>query len=218
MRVFQATKNLLSKTSKPTSKMSTPTVKTRILIISDTHSTPLAPTTSPRPFRQPLPPADVLIHCGDLTMYGLTSEYEATLDMLAGIEAKVKLVIAGNHDRTLDEKWMRDHQTSLPVGQRELFGEAREFWFGEQGRARKEGVRMLEEGVHRVDLENGAVLTVSLDFFHSAILLFALVGHEGFEKAAFACFDVISDPQNSRDNTTNTKKAHNDERVDGILI
>ena len=33
-----------------------------------------------------------------------------------------------------------------------MYEEAREMWFGEQGRARKEGVRMLEEGVHDVEL------------------------------------------------------------------
>ncbi|THX34819.1 Metallo-dependent phosphatase [Aureobasidium pullulans] len=134
------------------------TVKTRILIISDTHSTPLQPTTSPNPFRQPLPPADILIHCGDLTMKGLTSEYHKTLDLLASIDAPIKLVIAGNHDRTLDKTWMEKHQNHLWDG--ETYEEAREFWFGEKGRARTEGVVMLEEGVHEVPLKNGGVLTL----------------------------------------------------------
>ncbi|THY09682.1 Metallo-dependent phosphatase [Aureobasidium pullulans] len=134
------------------------TVKTRILIISDTHSTPLQPTTSPKPFRQPLPSADILIHCGDLTMKGLTSEYHKTLDLLASIDAPIKLVIAGNHDRTLDKTWMEKHQNHLWDG--ETYEEAREFWFGEKGRARREGVVMLEEGVHEVPLKNGGVLTL----------------------------------------------------------
>ncbi|THW15787.1 Metallo-dependent phosphatase [Aureobasidium pullulans] len=134
------------------------TVKTRILIISDTHSTPLQPTTSPNPFRQPLPSADILIHCGDLTMKGLTSEYHKTLDLLASINAPIKLVIAGNHDRTLDKTWMEKHQNHLWDG--ETFEEAREFWFGEKGRARTDGVVMLEEGVHEVPLKNGGVLTL----------------------------------------------------------
>ena len=144
-------------------KMSTPqTVKTRILIISDTHSTPLAPTSSSQPFRQPLPSADVLIHCGDLTMIGLPSEYHKTLDMLASIDAPVKLIIAGNHDRTLDKTWMKNHERKLKGRKwEEMYEEAREMWFGEEGRARKEGVRMLEEGVHDVELGNGAVLKVS---------------------------------------------------------
>lgn len=144
-------------------EMSTPlTVKTRILIISDTHSAPLAPSSSSQPFRRPLPSADVLIHCGDLTMVGLPSEYHKTLDMLASIDAPVKLIIAGNHDRTLDKTRMKNHEKMLQGKKWErLYEEAREIWFGEEGRARKEGVRMLEEGVHKVELSNGAVLKVS---------------------------------------------------------
>ncbi|KAH0353348.1 Metallo-dependent phosphatase, partial [Aureobasidium melanogenum] len=140
--------------------MSTPqTVKTRVLIISDTHSAPLATTSSSQLFRHPLPSADVLIHCGDLTMIGLPSEYHKTLDMLAAIDAPVKLIIAGNHDRTLDKTWMKNHEKMLQGKKWEdMYEEAREIWFGEQGRAKREGVRMLEEGVHEIELKNGAVL------------------------------------------------------------
>jgi len=85
-------------------------VKTRFLIISDTH------TASPNDnggdngiaFRPPLPKTDVLLHCGDLTMVGLLHEYEKTLDMLEGIDADLKLVIAGNHDITLVRKFNRN--------------------------------------------------------------------------------------------------------------
>ncbi|CAD0050504.1 unnamed protein product, partial [Aureobasidium pullulans] len=136
---FQRLPNSISKTSKrlPHNMAEPQTVETRILIISDTHSTPLQPTKSPNPFRQPLPSADILIHCGDLTMKGLTSEYHKTLDLLASIDAPIKLVIAGNHDRTLDKTWMEKHQNHLWDG--ETYDEAREFWFGEKGRARTEG-------------------------------------------------------------------------------
>ncbi|KAI4727197.1 Metallo-dependent phosphatase [Aureobasidium sp. EXF-10728] len=135
------------------------TVETRILIISDTHSTPLAPASSSQPFRHPLPSADVLIHCGDLTMEGLASEYHKTLNMLAAIDAPVKLIIAGNHDRTLDKTWMKNHERLLRGKQWEqAYDEAREMWFGKEGRAKKEGVTMLEEGVHEVEVGNGAIL------------------------------------------------------------
>ena len=72
--------------------MSNSTIKTRILIISDTHNAPLSskehgePTP---PFKAPLPSADLLIHCGDLTMTGELHEYHKTLDMLAEIDAPV---------------------------------------------------------------------------------------------------------------------------------
>jgi predicted MPP superfamily phosphohydrolase len=143
------------------------TIKTSILILSDTHTTPLQPLTSPHPFRHPLPQVDLLIHCGDLTTKGLLSEYEETLHLLSSIDAKVKLVIAGNHDRTLDKTWMDAHEGSvfngeMQVGGKGVYEEARDFWFGDEGRAAKQHVRMLEEGLHVIDLENGAVLTVSL--------------------------------------------------------
>jgi hypothetical protein len=50
----------------------------------------------------------------------------------------------------------------------------------EQGRAVKEGVRMLEEGVHEVKLGNGGVLKVS-DFllFYPSASSFALVLFQG---------------------------------------
>lgn len=78
-------------------------VKTRFLVISDTHSASPDQNAGENDiaFRPPLPKADVLIHCGDLTMMGLIHEYEKTLDMLESIDADLKLVIAGNHDISL---------------------------------------------------------------------------------------------------------------------
>jgi predicted phosphodiesterase len=75
--------------------MSTPDrVKTRVLIISDTHLASLRPRDDqPQrptpPFEAPLPAADVLIHCGDLTYTGDFKQFEQTLDMLKDIEAPV---------------------------------------------------------------------------------------------------------------------------------
>lgn len=78
-------------------------ITTRFLIISDTHSASPAQnaTQNDIAFRPPLPRADVLLHCGDLTMLGHLHEYEKTLDMLESIDADLKLVIAGNHDISL---------------------------------------------------------------------------------------------------------------------
>jgi predicted MPP superfamily phosphohydrolase len=83
-------------------------VKTRILVISDTHSASPDQNAGENDiaFRPPLPKADVLLHCGDLTMMGLLHEYEKTLDMLESIDADLKLVIAGNHDISLVKKQM----------------------------------------------------------------------------------------------------------------
>ena len=154
----------------PASAMTTPTtsttpnrVKTRFLIISDTHTrTPLDNIADDEAaFRPPLPPADVLLHCGDLTMIGHLDEYEKTLDMLESIDAGLKLVIAGNHDITLDEEYYARKGEYMHRGDRydkDLPAKAREMWKGE--RARKAGVTYLEEGTHTFQLQNGANLRV----------------------------------------------------------
>lgn len=141
-------------------------IPTRILIISDTHSTPLLAQDDhilPQPFRQPLPSADVLIHAGDMTMTGQIDEYHKTLDLLQRIDAPIKLIIAGNHDRTLDKIWMdqNPHGLDMTLEERQAqWQEARDVWTSPEGRARTEGVTFLEEGVHIVSLKNGARLTV----------------------------------------------------------
>jgi 3',5'-cyclic AMP phosphodiesterase CpdA len=78
-------------------------ITTRFLVISDTHSASPEQNVAKDDiaFRPPLPKADVLLHCGDLTMIGHLHEYEKTLTMLEGIDADLKLVIAGNHDISL---------------------------------------------------------------------------------------------------------------------
>lgn len=138
------------------------TVKTRFLIISDTHSD--------QPFRQPLPKADVLLHCGDLTMIGKLDEYQSTLDMLRDCDAELKLVIAGNHDISLDEeyygrrgKWMhgwREYDANMPAL-------AKAMWTGEK--AQRAGVTYLEEGMREFTLASGARLRVSNCQFASLI-------------------------------------------------
>jgi hypothetical protein len=136
-------------------------VKTRFLIISDTHSSdPKQNDQNDAPFRPPLPKADVLLHCGDLTMVGLLDEYERTLDMLERIDADLKLVIAGNHDISLDETYYK-RKGAYMQGKRydaEMPRHAQEMWTGP--RAQKAGVIYLDEGTHSFTLKNGARLGV----------------------------------------------------------
>lgn len=149
--------------------MSLRTVKTRILIISDTHCARLVDArdgTSDEhclPFRAPLPKADLLIHCGDLTHTGKLEEYHQALDMLKQIDAPVKIVIAGNHDRSLDRDYVLGHlkQENLTADQGEAkWKQARDLWTAPHGRARSEGVTFLDEGAHQIDLPNGALVNV----------------------------------------------------------
>jgi len=105
-----------------------------------------------------------------MTMRGGMNEYHKTLDMLAKIDAPVKIVIAGNHDRTLDKVWLKENPHSLDLSLEErkaLWSEATAFWFDKDGRAKKEGVTMLEEGIHTINLQNGASLKVSPLSFRS---------------------------------------------------
>ena len=151
------------------------TVKTRVLIISDTHCALLTQRDGHfrdpvPPFRAPLPAADMLIHCGDLTFTGKLEQYHHALDMLKNIDAPVKLVIAGNHDISLDREFVLGHIGKAPKGAfkwDESVDEAetqveqmKDLWQAPEGRAKKEGVMVLEEGVHTIDLQNGSRLNV----------------------------------------------------------
>lgn len=141
--------------------MANATLKTRILILSDTHCASLSPARSGSGFRSPLPAADLAIHCGDLTHTGTPEQYAQALDLLAEIDAPVKLVIAGNHDRTLDRDFVLAHRGEYgATGAEEVFTAAREVWTGMEGRAKREGVTFLDEGTHVVELANGASVKV----------------------------------------------------------
>ncbi|RJE26108.1 metallophosphoesterase domain-containing protein [Aspergillus sclerotialis] len=133
-------------------------IKTRFLIISDTHGTDFSSKTKPHEY------ADVAIHCGDLTQHSKLTEYLTTIKALKKLNAPLKLVIAGNHDFTLDipvfKKLINEAPEPLePDLVREEFGdygEARELF--EQ--AKGSGIIFLDEGVHRFTLNSGASLTV----------------------------------------------------------
>ena len=139
---------------------STNAVKTRFCIISDTHTAELWPSDDQtHAYRRPLPSADVLLHAGDITTYGYISEYESMVGMLSEADAELKIVIAGNHDVTLDEPYYEK------IGKRKFhrnIGEdldvVKELWTGEK--AKKAGIVYLEEGVKTFTLRNGVRFTV----------------------------------------------------------
>lgn len=132
--------------------------KVRFLILSDTHSRQLFPASDKQhAYRLPLPKADVLLHCGDLTNQGRLDEYEKSLEMLGSVDAELKLVIAGNHDLSLDKKyWDEERYGSQPE---ENHVKALEMWKGD--RARRAGVTYLEEGLYSFTLKGGAKFSVS---------------------------------------------------------
>ncbi|KAJ2893294.1 calcineurin-like phosphoesterase [Zalerion maritima] len=79
------------------SAATTRTRRTRFVCISDTHNHNIK-----------LPKGDVLIHAGDLTNMGGYSELQSTLNWLDRADFECKIVVAGNHDLTLDTLFTRD--------------------------------------------------------------------------------------------------------------
>ncbi len=75
-------------------------LSTRIVCISDTHSN--------GEFN--LPNGDILIHAGDLTRKGSHIELEQVLSWLKNLtNFRLKIIIAGNHDVTLDKTYYETH-------------------------------------------------------------------------------------------------------------
>lgn len=118
---------------------------TRFLIISDTHGQHESLGS--------LPKADVLIHCGDLTQVGGLSNYRRALEFISDAEAELKLIIAGNHDISLDESWwaanlVDDDDPDESSKAQALFKEAQ---------TRRSGVHYLEEGSYTFSLKSGTI-------------------------------------------------------------
>lgn len=129
-------------------------LRTRFLVISDTHGQ----VFDVREGQQ----ADVVLHCGDLTEESKINEFRTTIDLLRQLPAPLKLVIAGNHDLTLDEPTFKKRLSEAPHGiEPDLvvknFGD-----FGEPRRlfdeAKDAGFMFLDEGNHEFILPNGAML------------------------------------------------------------
>ena len=133
-------------------------VKTRLLIISDTHGMQFS--SENRPQKR----ADVAIHCGDLTEESKLEEYRDSIELLQEIDAPLKLVIAGNHDWTMDIPIFKKKVAEVypPLDPNLVkaiygdYGEARQIF----KQAKKAGIILLDEGKHTFTLQNGALLTV----------------------------------------------------------
>ncbi|KGO64445.1 hypothetical protein PITC_022920 [Penicillium italicum] len=131
-------------------------VKTRFLVFSDTHGLDTPPDFVSRQ------DADVAIHCGDLTTESKLDEYKASVRFLQALKAPLKLVIAGNHDFTMDvpifQRKVSEAQPLDPQLVQQVYGnyeEARGL-FSEK----ETGITFLDEGIHSFRLQNGALLNV----------------------------------------------------------
>ena len=126
------------------------TETTSILVFSDTHAFPFKDPVSA--FGTPFPKVDVVLHCGDLTQAGGIGEYKRTLKMLGACDAELKLVIAGNHDVSLDREWCEGPEDEDDCE------EAIELMIGPA--ARDAGVTYLTEGTHKFTLSNGVTFSI----------------------------------------------------------
>jgi predicted phosphodiesterase len=128
--------------------MASSTVPTRVMVVSDTHEHCFDGTL--------MPEVDILIHTGDLTNYGQHASLRECVRMMGTIDAELRLVIAGNHDLSLDtvrlienmdeEQYAGYHKSALEIMNGPL--------------AKENGVTYLEEGTHTFTLKSGATFKV----------------------------------------------------------
>ncbi|KAL4883449.1 Metallo-dependent phosphatase-like protein [Aspergillus karnatakaensis] len=133
-----------------------PTIKTRFLILSDTHGHDLHDYSAYR--------ADVAIHCGDLTTESKRREFVSAINLSKTLDTPLKLVIAGNHDFILDIPMFQKKVTEVitpldpALVQKEYgdYGEIRKLFED----ARESGIILLEEGTYDFKLQNDARLKI----------------------------------------------------------
>ncbi|KAB8301308.1 hypothetical protein EYC80_003189 [Monilinia laxa] len=138
-------------------------IPTRIMIISDTHNFEFGKSPdAPLSLANIPSDIDVLLHCGDLTMTGKLSEYRTAVRMLKEIPAKLKLIIVGNHDRTLDIEWIsRESGPNItPKQQKDNIKMLNEAVNIMETEAKEAGVIYLQEGLSNYVLENRAMLRI----------------------------------------------------------
>jgi predicted phosphodiesterase len=119
----------------------------RFLIISDTHGNELPST---------LPECDVLLHCGDFTEDGSPESIVRALQALGKTKAELKLVIAGNHEISMDGIYYLAEGGSAVDVERSCTLVSSE----STSEASKNGVTILEEGTHTFTLSSGASFNI----------------------------------------------------------
>lgn len=127
-------------------------IPVRFLVLSDTHDAELPST---------FPPCDVVLHCGDTTENGTPESISKALQNLGKIDAELKLVIAGNHEISLD----RDYYLSEGGSPTDVEKARALVATGAASEASKNGARFLEEGLHTFTLTSGATFTIYASAF-----------------------------------------------------
>jgi hypothetical protein len=123
----------------------------RFFILSDTHNVEYLPEEKIEDLRKRcVLPVDVVIHCGDITDTGSKYELRKAFAALGAIDAELRLVIAGNHEWTLDSSCCARN------GGMQYFMDPRiaVAWADDYD------VTLLSEGTHSFTLRSGATFTV----------------------------------------------------------
>jgi Icc-related predicted phosphoesterase len=135
-------------------------VKTRFLILSDTHNAiPASASSNKSLHRWPLPKADVLLHAGDLTMTGKIYQHHKALELIKGVDAEIKIVIPGNHDMSLHREYCRGNPIPYcPKYDDDQLLLIDQMYTGPEAKAA--GIEYMVEGIRTFQLKSGAKLTV----------------------------------------------------------
>jgi hypothetical protein len=129
------------------SKRTRATKPVRFLILADTHNADLPSN---------LPSCDLVLHCGDITEDGSPASISAALASLGRIEASLKLVIAGNHDISLDKEYYTSEGGTLADVEKSLALVSP----ASSSTATNNGITFLHEGTHTFTLASGASFTI----------------------------------------------------------
>ncbi|OMP82541.1 putative rhamnogalacturonate lyase C [Diplodia seriata] len=125
----------------------------KFLIISDTHDNDDNDDDDDKSsFNPPTTPVDVVLHCGDLTENGSLASLGKAITKLASIPAELHLMIAGNHETTLDERYYLSEGGSPATHAAALQLVT--------STAAQQGVTYLPEGTHTFTLQSGATFTI----------------------------------------------------------
>jgi hypothetical protein len=130
------------------------TIKTSILILSDTHGHSALQSLLPENLH-----LDAVIHCGDLSQCGEIEDYKRTLDLLKAIPASIRFVIPGNHDLSLDPAFPTHSSPTFTTTERQdLYAQALKLWTSPS--AKEARIILLDPGFQTFALSNGANLHI----------------------------------------------------------
>lgn len=123
--------------------------------MSDTHDFDLTDNTLDSPFRLGASDheIDVILHCGDFSNNGAPKSLRKAIKMLESMNAEMKLIIAGNHEVSLDRDFFTSHQELMADHEQALS-------IMTDPVAKANGIIFLTEGTYRFQLKSAATFTL----------------------------------------------------------